>query len=124
MAINGITLFIFGGVSEIEDDPADSRTEFPMAAAGPFASILIGFVMSLPCYWGQSSGWPVEANGVFPYLAWINTLLAAFNLMPQESFALFFGNGKNLRWVTNISSQVGSAFGIIMILLGNIYIPG
>ncbi len=129
MNIKGITLFIFGGVSEMEDDPPDSRTEFLMAAAGPLASILIGIVMFLLHYWGQIAGWPIEANGVFSYLAWINMLLAAFNLMP--AFPLDGGRvlrsilwkwKKDLRWATNVSAQVGSGFGIIMIIFGVLFI--
>lgn len=129
MTIKGITLFIFGGVSEMEDDPPDSRTEFIMAAAGPLASLLISIVMFLLDYWGQKTGWPVEVNGVVSYLAWINILLAVFNLMP--AFPLDGGRvlrsilwkwKKDLRWATNISAQVGSAFGIMMIVLGVIFI--
>lgn len=129
MNIRGITLFIFGGVSEMEDDPPDSRTEFTMASAGPLASILIGFVMFLLSYWGQKSGWPIETTGVFSYLAWINMLLAVFNLMP--AFPLDGGRvlrsilwrwKGDLRWATNISARVGSGFGITMIILGIIFI--
>ncbi|MEN6623478.1 MAG: site-2 protease family protein [Smithella sp.] len=129
MNIKGITLFIFGGVSQMEDEPPDSKTEFLMAAAGPLASILIGIFMFLLYYWGQKSGWPIEATGVFSYLAWINMLLAVFNLMP--AFPLDGGRvlrsilwkwKKDLRWATNISARVGSGFGIIMIILGIIVI--
>lgn len=129
MQIRGITLFIFGGVSEMEDDPPDYRTEFLMAAAGPLASIFIGIIMFLLYFWGQKSGWPVEANGVFSYLAWINLLLAVFNLMP--AFPLDGGRvlrsilwkwKKDLRWATNLSAKVGSGFGVTMIILGIIFI--
>ncbi|MFZ0050696.1 MAG: M50 family metallopeptidase, partial [Desulfobaccales bacterium] len=47
MQMKGITLFIFGGVAEMGEEPPTARAEFFMAAAGPLSSILIGVV----CYW-------------------------------------------------------------------------
>src|SRR5271157_3245530 len=59
MPMKGITLFIFGGVAEMGDEPPTARAEFYMAAAGPLSSILIGVVS----YWlyltGQRGGWPL-----------------------------------------------------------------
>ena len=46
LPISGITLFIFGGVAEMEDQPESARVEFLMAAAGPAAS----FVLALALY--------------------------------------------------------------------------
>jgi len=52
MSMKGITLFIFGGVAEMADEPPSPKAEFWMAIAGPFASIIIGAV----CYGVGSSG--------------------------------------------------------------------
>jgi Zn-dependent protease/predicted transcriptional regulator len=129
ITMKGITLFIFGGVAEMEDDPKDSKVEFLMAVAGPLSSILIGAVMYFFYYWGGKSGWPLEVDGVFAYLAWVNAALAVFNLVP--AFPLDGGRvlrsvlwrwKKDLRWATAIASQIGSGFGIVLIIMGVIYV--
>ncbi len=51
MPVAGITLFIFGGVSQLEDEPPTAGTEFFMAVVGPLSSVLIGAVH------GSSSTW-------------------------------------------------------------------
>src|SRR3974377_943840 len=43
LKVKAITLFALGGVSQIQDDAADAKTEFWVAIAGPIASLIIGF---------------------------------------------------------------------------------
>ncbi|HEX7415869.1 MAG TPA: site-2 protease family protein, partial [Smithellaceae bacterium] len=80
--MKGITLFIFGGVAQMEDEPPNPKAEFMMAVVGPLSSFLIGIFSFLLYYLGEKSGWPVTVNGVLAYLAWLNTVLAVFNLIP------------------------------------------
>ena len=49
LPIKGITLFIFGGVAEMNDEPPSPKAEFYMAAAGPVSSILLGHRFLLRC---------------------------------------------------------------------------
>jgi len=123
--MKGITLFIFGGVAEMGDEPPTARAEFWMAVVGPFSSFFIGGVFYLVYSWGRQSGWPLPVNGVTWYLAWINVLLAAFNLLPAFPLdggrilrSILWGFKQNLRWATRVSSTIGSAFGIGLIVLG------
>jgi Zn-dependent protease/CBS domain-containing protein len=125
--MKGITLFIFGGVAEMGDEPPTARAEFWMAVVGPVSSIFIGMVFYLVYIWGQASGWPVPVNGVTRYLGWINGLLAAFNLIPAFPLdggrilrSILWGLKQNLRWATRVSSAIGSGFGILLIVLGAI----
>lgn len=125
LSMKGITLFIFGGVAEMQDEPPSPRAEFMMAIAGPIASILI----ALACYGlyrgGTQAGLPVSITGVIEYLAMINGVLAVFNLVPAFPLdggrvlrsALWRWRG-NLRWATRITARMGSGFGIALILLG------
>jgi Zn-dependent protease/CBS domain-containing protein len=125
MRMKGITLFIFGGVAEMADEPPSAKAEFMMAIAGPLSSIFIGLVFYWAYLAGKISGWPVAVNGVLVYLAAINGILAAFNLLPAFPLdggrvlrSILWGWKGNLRWATRISAQIGSAFGILLIFLG------
>lgn len=123
--MKGITLFVFGGVSEMGDEPTSAKAEFLMAIVGPLSSIAI----ALACYgihiYGFRNGWPASVDGVVHYLSYINGLLAAFNLLPAFPLdggralrSILWGLRKNLRWATRVSSAVGFAFGILFILVG------
>src|SRR4030066_866694 len=75
ISMKGITLFIFGGVAEMEDDPPSPRAEFWMAVVGPISSALISSLLFLIILWGREHGWPVTVYGVLAYLAWLNLVL-------------------------------------------------
>lgn len=135
LPITGITLFVFGGVAEMGEEPQSAKAEFLMAIAGPLSSLAIGFGLYGVLSVGRSETWPLPVSGVVNYLAWINVLLAAFNLLP--AFPLDGGRvlrsalwkwKDNLKWATRIASLIGSGFGfgliflgILQFLLGNIF---
>jgi Zn-dependent protease/predicted transcriptional regulator len=128
LPMKGITLFVFGGVAEMEDEPPSPKAEFLMAVAGPASSIVLGAVF-LAIYLGaRGSGWPVPVSAVFIYLGIINIVLAAFNLLP--AFPLDGGRilrsalwawKKNIKWSTRLASGIGSAFGITLIVMGVLF---
>jgi Zn-dependent protease/CBS domain-containing protein len=123
--IRGITLFLFGGVAEMEEEPKGAKDEFVMAVMGPISSGLI----AAACYglflFGRHVGWPYPVGGVVLYLAMINGLLAVFNLVPAFPLdggrmlraALWQIKG-NLRWATRVSAGIGSGFGLFLIIYG------
>jgi Zn-dependent protease/CBS domain-containing protein len=123
--IRGITLFLFGGVAEMDEEPKGAVDEFIMAVMGPISSAMIG----LACYgiylFGRYVGWPYPVSGVILYLAMINGLLAAFNLLPAFPLdggrmlraALWHIKG-NLKWATRVSAGIGSGFGLFLIFYG------
>jgi Zn-dependent protease/CBS domain-containing protein len=125
MDMKGITLFIFGGVAEMEDEPPSPKVELLMAGVGPLSSIAIAALFYGIYSVGSTSGWADPVNGVVQYLSAINALLAGFNLLP--AFPLDGGRvlraglwhwKKDVRWATRISAQIGSGFGIFLIVLG------
>lgn len=125
MAMKGITLFIFGGVAEMGDEPPDARAEFFMAAAGPVSSLVLSGVFYFSFQVGLSGDWPEPVNGVLRYLSWINALLAGFNLLPAFPLdggrilrAILWGMKQDLPWATRVSAGIGSGFGIVLIFLG------
>ncbi|HLH60599.1 MAG TPA: site-2 protease family protein [Ktedonobacteraceae bacterium] len=80
LPVHNITLFIFGGVSNIEQEPASAGIEFQMAIVGPVVSILIGIVCYLLLLPLRETSSPVA--GILGYLAITNVLLGIFNLIP------------------------------------------
>lgn len=125
MSISGITLFLFGGVAQMSGEPTSARSEFLMAVAGPIASFFLGGVFYL-IHWGATGGLaPVEVDAVVVYLAWINLILGAFNLIPAFPLdggrmlrAALWGWKGDIRWASRIASSAGSGFGLALILLG------
>ncbi|MDM7916184.1 MAG: site-2 protease family protein, partial [Candidatus Eisenbacteria bacterium] len=125
MHMGGITLFIFGGVAEMGDEPPNARAEFLMAIAGPLSSVLLAGGFYGLHQLGGSAGWGLPFFGVTAYLAVINLVLAAFNLIPAFPLdggrvlrAALWGWKKNLRWATRVASRLGSGFAIALIVLG------
>jgi len=125
LPMRGITLFIFGGVAEMHDEPPSPRAEFLMAAAGPLSSILLGVVFYAAAWGVEHTTDAIATPAVLDYLAVINWVLAAFNLIP--AFPLDGGRvlraalwhwKKDLRSATRTASRIGSSFGIVLILLG------
>ena len=80
--MTGITLFIFGGVAEMDDEPPNPKAEFFMAIAGPLSSIVLGVMFYALFIIAELQEWPLIAAGVLGYLGVINWILAAFNLLP------------------------------------------
>ncbi len=123
--MKGITLFIFGGMAEMPDEPESPKAEFMMAAVGPLSSLVLAGLFYAMYIAGTASAIPMPVNGVLEYLAIINLILAIFNLIPAFPLdggrvlrSILWGAKDNLRWATRISSRIGSAFGIFLIILG------
>jgi Zn-dependent protease/CBS domain-containing protein len=122
--IKGITLFVFGGLAEMEGEPPTPRAELRMAAAGPLMSIVLGCFFGLIFLLGERGEWPVTLTGTMGYLSTINFVLAIFNLVPAFPLdggrilrAALWGWKRDLRWSTRISSRLGEAFGVSLIVL-------
>lgn len=125
LPMKGITLFIFGGVAEMDEEPPSAKAEFWMAVAGPAASAVLVGLFALLTMQASSMSWPLPVHHVLDYLATINALLIAFNSIP--AFPLDGGrvlraglwHWKNdLNWATRTTSRIGSVFGMLLIVLG------
>ncbi len=125
MEMRGITLFVFGGIAELPDEPEKPLSEFLMAVAGPLASVTLAGILLGVAQLGLYNTWPVPVWGVILYLMWLNAALAVFNLIP--AFPLDGGRilrsglwalKGDIRWATRIASTFGSGFGIMLIVLG------
>jgi Zn-dependent protease len=116
--VKGITLFLLGGVSSIEDDPSSPGREVLLAGVGPLSSLLLGGVLIVA---GLALRAPASVHVLLIYLGVMNAILAVFNMLP--GFPL--DGGRVLRAVlwarwhdplraTRGSAQVGRALGYVM----------
>jgi Zn-dependent protease len=79
VGVHSITLFIFGGVAHIANEPPHADSDFRIVVSGPFASVTLGagfYVLGL-----STTAIPAVSEVSF-YLAYMNFLLALFNLIP------------------------------------------
>jgi Zn-dependent protease/CBS domain-containing protein len=123
MEVKSITLFLLGGISNLESEPEKPQVEFAIAIIGPLSSLALAAV-----FWGVDKlGWasagPVKA--ITDYLMLVNILLAAFNILPGFPLdggrvlrSLIWGATNDLKKATNIASTVGQVFGWGMIAIG------
>lgn len=131
LGVGGITLFIFGGVAELEQEPRDAQSEFWIAIAGPLASLfLAGFAYFL-LYLVSEDYTASSLSAVINYLGMINVVLAVFNLVPAFPLdggrvmrAALWRQSGDLLWSTRIASRFGVAFGIILIAMGALSVFG
>lgn len=121
--IRQITLFIFGGVAQMSEEPSRPKDEFRMAIAGPLASLAIGAVC-WGVYYLANGRWEFGA-AVSYWLGLINVFLAIFNLIPGFPLdggrvlrSILWWRSKNLRAATRIASNIGRAVGFLFIFGG------
>jgi Zn-dependent protease/CBS domain-containing protein len=122
MTVDSITLFIFGGVSNLRSEALTARDEFLVAAVGPVSSLVLAGI-----FWVISQGLPsVSALGaLFGYLAFVNLLLGIFNLVPGFPLdggrvlrSLVWGATGDMRRATVVAAYAGQAFGWLLIVWG------
>ncbi|GAB4126442.1 MAG: site-2 protease family protein [Rhodothalassiaceae bacterium] len=125
MKIGGITLFLFGGVAELTEEPPSPRIEAEVAAAGPLSSLLLAALFHLLALGLAAIGFPQHWNGVFAYAATINIVLALFNLVPGFPLdggrllrAFLWHRSGDMLAATRTASRIGKFFAYLLIGLG------
>ena len=125
MPVSGITLFIFGGVSQLEEEPATAWTEFLMAAVGPLSSVVLGIGFFVLWLAGFLASWPAAVLALLSYLSFINFLLATFNSVPAFPLdggrvlrSVLWGITGDLRLATHVAARIGSLAGFGLIVMG------
>jgi len=117
-----ITLFVFGGVSEIAAEPASAAVEFWVAVAGPLTSFALAAI-----FWRLEQ--PLASSpplfAFVKYLAYINFILGLFNLIPGFPLdggrvfrAILWRITGNYQKATSIAATTGRFFGFQLIFLG------
>jgi Zn-dependent protease/CBS domain-containing protein len=119
--VSGITLWLFGGVSQLEGEPGSAGAEALIAGVGPLTSFVVAGI-AFAIAWVTSND---LASGLFSYLLFVNAALAIFNLVPAFpldggrllSSILWWRSGSRQRAVHN-AVQVGRVFAYLMIAGG------
>jgi Zn-dependent protease len=120
--IDGITLWLFGGVARFKGMFKSAGSEFRIAIAGPLVSLVLGGGFALIA-WGI--GLPAAVDGVASWLGYINLTLLVFNLLPALPLdggrvfrsALWAAKG-DYAWATHVAAGVGRGFGYLFIAGG------
>jgi Zn-dependent protease len=122
MEIDGITLWLFGGVAQFRGMFPTAGAEFRIAIAGPLVSLALGagFVGLAVLITGIE-----QIDGIAAWLGYINLALLVFNLLPALPLdggrvlrsALWFVRG-DFAWATRIAATIGRAFGALLIAGG------
>jgi Zn-dependent protease len=123
--VSSITLFMFGGVAALEQEPRAPIPELLMALAGPAMSLVLsGLFFGASIAVGGIDQLPVLA-GVLHYLALLNLVLAIFNLVPAFPMdggralrATIWAATGDIRKATMRASQVGKYIGTGFMLAG------
>jgi Zn-dependent protease/CBS domain-containing protein len=128
--VKNITLFIFGGVSQIAGEARRPLHEFVMAIVGPLTSLLIaGACFAVWFVLGQSEEEPLSL--VLEWLFLMNLVLAIFNMAPGFPMdggrvlrAMLWGFSGNLLKATRLATLVGRSLGYGLMILGFVSLLG
>ncbi len=126
MKVSSIVFFVFGGVSNIEKEPDSAWVEFIMAGAGPLSSLVLGGIFYALTLAVRATGDTTSLlYGILGVMAYVNILLAVFNLIPGFPLdggrvfrSIVWGITHSLHTATLIAGNVGRFFGWAMILFG------
>ncbi len=142
LPVSRITLFLFGGVSNIEREPASPSTEFLMAIVGPLTSLFLGLAflslagasIFVAGRSGAGLGWLRSAGPIATLFLWlgpVNIVLALFNMVPGYPLdggrvlrSIFWAASRNQRAATRWASWIGQGIAWLFIVAGMAMVVG
>jgi Zn-dependent protease/CBS domain-containing protein len=125
VAVEAITLWLFGGVAKLEGEPATPGADFRVAAIGPAVSMVLAVLFALLGLVLDAAGAPELVVGVALWLGLINAVLAVFNLVPAAPLdggrilraLLWWRTGDRIRAAIS-AAHAGRVFGWFLIAVG------
>lgn len=123
--VEGITLWMFGGVARLLGEASDPVADLRIAGVGPLVSLGLGAAFGVVTLVGASLGVTGLTLGVLSWLALINVALALFNLIPAAPLdggrilraILWRRRGDRFRAAV-VAARAGRQFGFLMVMLG------
>lgn len=120
--VHSITLFVFGGLSQISREAENAKQEFNIALAGPLSSFLLGGIFLL---FERLAPPGSMTQSVCTWMGLLNFLLGVFNLLPGFPMdggrvlrAVIWGATGNFEKASRIASRSGQLVAYLMIMLG------
>jgi Zn-dependent protease/predicted transcriptional regulator len=125
IGVEGITLFLFGGVARTKSEARTPGDEFLIAGVGPLASVLIAIALFGAAVAGHRLGFGLATTVLFEYIALLNLALAIFNLLPGFPLdggrmfrAILWRITGSMRRATRIATLAGRWIGYALVLFG------
>jgi len=123
--VTGITLWLLGGATAVDDQAPSPGTELRITLAGPLTSLAAGGVFLLGGFWAAAAGWPMLVIAALAWLGGVNVILGLFNLLPAAPL----DGGRVLHAVvwrvtgdkdraTAVACRAGSLLGMAMLAFG------
>jgi Zn-dependent protease/CBS domain-containing protein len=120
--VDGITLWVFGGVARMTAQPPSAGAELRVALAGPAVSLVLGCVFLLAAL---AAPLPAAVDGTAFWLGQMNLYLLAFNLLPAFPLdggrvvrAVLWARRRDFASATQTATTLGRAFGQLFIVGG------
>jgi Zn-dependent protease/CBS domain-containing protein len=122
LEIDGITLWLFGGVARLKGMYQAAGAEFRIAVAGPAVSLAIAAAFVLAAWLAPL---PDAVDGVATWVGYINAMLLVFNLLPalpldggRVLHAALWARSHDLSWATRVGAAIGRALALLMVAGG------
>jgi Zn-dependent protease len=123
--VRSITLWMLGGISEMEDESPDPKADLAIAAAGPLTSLGLGALFGLATLGSSVLNGPALLTGALGWLAAINIVLGLFNLLPGAPLdggrvlrAILWRRYHDRARADLAAANAGRALGFTLILAG------
>jgi Zn-dependent protease len=121
--VRSIRLFIFGGVSQITEEPKSARDELRFTIVGPLTSLILGLLFGALWWLSRGSNHPFTA--LAQWLGYVNLMLAGFNLIPGFPLdggrvlrSIVWAVTKDVRKATRLAATSGRIVAFLFILAG------
>ena len=123
--VEGITLWLFGGVSRFSSESSSPGAQALITFVGPLTSLVLGVLFLLLSVAFGAGAHPGLLTATLAWLGYINILLGVFNLLPAFPLdggrilqsLIWLRTGDRLR-ATNIAARIGMAFAFLLIAYG------
>ena len=130
MTVSSITLFLFGGVSSLTQEPESAKDEFHIAIVGPLTSFVLAAILGVAfgvfLYAGEESSVPGAICG---YLAFINLAVGIFNMLPGYPLdggrvlrSALWARSRNVLKATRWAATGGTYIAFLLFALGGLSI--
>lgn len=125
VAVEGITLWLFGGVARLTGEADDPGADLRIAGVGPLVSLLLAAGFAAVTVAMSLAGLPEIVVGIFAWLAVINLVLAVFNLVPAAPLdggrilrAFLWKRRRDRVSAAITAARAGKGFGWVLVFLG------